>query len=181
MTSPVAWAATGCSRQRPRRTRMVMRLVGSTGGRRVNGTTTGSPMVDAAAGLDRAGVVEGELGPHQPVVELARLDLQRLHVAGELLVAAPVGDLEDGVGLAVGRAVHEHDEVRLEGDGTAPGAASENLMPPRSIRVDGPVDLAEVDGVDEQGGEDLHAGATATRSARSVRQPARTLGRGGGP
>ena len=29
-------------------------------------------------------------------------------------------------------------------------------MPPRSIRVDGPGDRAEVDGVDEQGGEDLH-------------------------
>ena len=67
-------------------------------------------------GLDRAVVVERQLGPHEAVVELARLDLERLHVAGDLLLAPAVDDLERAVALAVGRAVDDHAQVGLDGD-----------------------------------------------------------------
>ena len=45
-------------------------------------------LVDPAASLDRAVVLEFELGPDEAVGELARFDIERLNVAGDLLLAA---------------------------------------------------------------------------------------------
>ena len=50
-------------------------------------------LVDPAASLDRAVVLEFEFGPDETVGELARLDIERLNVAGDLLLAAMEGDL----------------------------------------------------------------------------------------
>src|SRR4051794_24520698 len=52
--------------------------------------------VDAAVRFDGAVVVERQLGSNEPVVELARLDGERLHVAGDLFTVAEVRDLERG-------------------------------------------------------------------------------------
>ena len=60
-------------------------IVQATGGSRVYGHHGRLARRCPAVGFDGAVVVERQLGPHQPVVELSRLDLERLHVAGDLL------------------------------------------------------------------------------------------------
>lgn len=78
--------------------------------------------VDSAVGLDRPVVAEGEFGSNQAVVELARLDLERLHISCQLLLAAFVHDLE-GCGARMAEwAIDDDAEVRLDGDGNRSGS-----------------------------------------------------------
>lgn len=69
-------------------------------------------VVDAHMGLDGPVVVERQLGPDESVGELAGVDLQGLHVSGDLLVAGHEADLEGAGTLLVLAATDEHDHVR---------------------------------------------------------------------
>ena len=113
-------------------------------------------LVDPATGFDGAVVVELELGPHEPVGELARLDIERLHVAGDLFLAAVEGDLQNTPTRVLGRAMHDHHEMRRphERDRRRRGSTELNAL---EVDVccwagDGP----KVDLIDEQGRYDLH-------------------------
>src|SRR4051794_20673993 len=76
-TSPTASAGTGCSERAAANGTSARRRQEGEGDDRLG------PEVDAAAGLDGVVVLERELGPHQPEVELAGLDLEGLDVAGD--------------------------------------------------------------------------------------------------
>jgi hypothetical protein len=94
--------------------------------------------------------------PHEPVVELAGLDLEWLHVPGDLLAVAVVDDLERTSSGVIDRASHDDDEVRLDRARHRAGCRSRELHtdqvdPGRRAR-----NGAQVDAVDEQGGDDLH-------------------------
>lgn len=51
-------------------------------------------LVDPTAGLDRAVLLELQLGANKSVRELSWFDIEGLHAAGNLLVAAMEGDLK---------------------------------------------------------------------------------------
>src|SRR6266508_842937 len=106
--------------------------------------------------LDRAVFGELELGPHEPVVELARLDLQGLHVAGDLLAVAHVHDLEGAETLLVGRAVDQHDEVRGQGERHRLRCRRRELDAREVDAGRRPRDLAQLDVLDEQRRDDPH-------------------------
>ena len=172
-TSPVAWVASGCSEMAAAKG-----IAQSTGASRVNGTTVTRAHVDPAVGLHGAVVVEGQLGPDQAVVELPRLDLQRLHVAGQLLLASPVDHLQGTVGATAGGAVHDHAQVGLDRDRHRRWGRRGELHPGQVDPGRGARHLAQVDAVDEQGGEDVH-GPERTGTASSARGGRRVLCRHG--
>ena len=91
---------------------------------------------------------------------------ERLHVAGDLLAVAPEDTSSAPSPASSAGAAHDHAPgAGSIVTGTGPGAGAENWMPVRSMRVDGPGHLAELDVVDEQGGDDVHGrDPTAARS-----------------
>ena len=78
-------------------------------------------LVDPAASLDRAVVLEFELGPDEAVGELARFDIERLNVAGDLLLAAVEGDLQYTLARALRCTANDHAQVGSPGEGQGAG------------------------------------------------------------
>src|SRR5581483_11259024 len=104
----------------------------------------------------------GQFAAHERVTELARLDLQRLRVAGDLF---PTGvlerRLERALAAVVGRTTYEDDEMRRDRDRHRLGRGQRELDP-RKVDPSRPAleELANVDVLDEQRSDDLHAPRT---------------------
>ena len=112
--------------------------------------------VEAGMGLDRAQVLEGQLGPDQAVAEAARLDLQRLDVAGDLLAVAVVRHLECAGSRLVVVAAHEHHEVRLDRERRLARCDLREVHPCEVDLGGRPCLAPQVDPFDEDGGDDVH-------------------------
>jgi len=113
-------------------------------------------LVDPAARLDRAVVLEVEFGPDKAVGELAGLNIERLNVAGDLLLAAMEGHLQYTLARALRRTANDHAEVGRPGEGQGSWGRCAEL---NTRQVDSRCrsrHLPEVDLIDEQGGDDLH-------------------------
>src|SRR5262245_13987606 len=149
-TSATAWRASGCSEDEE------AYGMCSTGCRQqVVRDHRGRALVDAAVGLDRAVVGELDLAPHQAVAELPRLDLDGLHVAGDVLAVSAVDDLEDGVAGVVGRAMDDDHEVGRPHEGRSFGGHRREVGPREVDPGGGTLDLADVDALDEERREDV--------------------------
>ena len=62
-------------------------------------------------GFDRPVLLEGEISPHKSIIELSRLDLQRLHIAGDLLLTSEVHDLEGAGSVPILRATNNDAQM----------------------------------------------------------------------
>src|SRR3954470_1176465 len=160
--SPVAWVGTGCSESPAPKLMSVDRFdrwqQGEGDDRRV-------PGVDAAVGLDRAVVLVRELTTDERVPELARFDLERLRVARHFFPAGIAERrLQRALTALVGRAAHEHDQVRSDGhrDRLVRGEREHDSREVDARRRSGY--LPQVDVLDEQGRHDLHSTAQPTAS-----------------
>ena len=132
----------------------------------VRGTTTVEPdSVIVQRGFDRAGCGELELGPHQPVAELAGLDGELLRVAGDLLAVAREHRLEASpmpVSSAGARTSTTRWGVIWVGNSAT---GSEKNAPVMSMRVEPPANLTELEVLDEQRRDDVHGSEASEMAA----------------
>lgn len=102
-------------------------------------------------------VVEVDFAPHKPVTEFARLDLQRLHIAGDLFIATLVHDFQNPVGGPAFGRMNQHDKVRRPGQRHRLWSRGGELHSGQVDPSGGPGDGSYVDFVDEYCSDYVHA------------------------
>src|SRR5581483_9161203 len=162
-TSPVAYAGTGCSERAAANgiTRRRAGWVASHGGQQRERDDDRLAARRAAMRLDRPVLLVGQLAAHQLAPELARFDLQRLHVARHLL-AGLVGehDFEHVGARLVRRAADDDDEVGRDRHRRRRGRSDGEHDATEVEARRRPGHGALVDLLDEEGSEDLHLNPT---------------------
>ena len=112
-------------------------------------------------GLDGSVILKREICPHQPVVELAGLDLQRLHISGDLLITAEVHDFEGASTLSIEWAADNDTQMWLDGVWNWLRRSHRELDSCQINSRGWAFDLTEFDVLDEEGGDDVHTGNVA--------------------
>jgi len=120
-------------------------------------------LVDPAASLNGAVVLELEFGPDEAVGELAGFDIEWLDVAGDLLLATVEGHLQHALARAFRCATNDHAQVGRPGEGQGSRRRRAELNARQVDPCRRPRHLPEVDLVDEQGGDDLHGASPYKR------------------
>lgn len=114
-------------------------------------------LIESTMCLDRAVILEGELAFDQSIAELARLDLERLDIASDLLAGCVTEDrFEDGRSLLVRTATHQHDQMGIDGQGNGSwrGKREHHSREVDARRRSG--NLTELDVLDEECSNDVH-------------------------
>jgi len=99
---------------------------------------------------------EIDFAADQAVVELARFNLERLHVAGHLLTVALVDDFEYAVGVAVLGIPNQDHQMRGPGEWNRRGCRGRKLHAAEVNAGRRPGNFANIDVVNEERSNDFH-------------------------
>lgn len=131
--------------------------------------------IDAAPGKDGLVVIEGQGCPHQPIVELAGLNVQRLHVLSQrltligFLVNIGEHDLECTIAFVSWRIPDKHNQMGADRGRNRSRGRTGKLDTAQINPGGGPRDRAQLDVVHKQGGNDLHSSKLSANAHTVIR------------